>query len=47
MKLLGLDHLDIVVSDLKSSIEFYRKYGLHPEGTIDDGETVFLFNFMP
>jgi catechol 2,3-dioxygenase-like lactoylglutathione lyase family enzyme len=44
MKLLGLDHLDIVVSDLKASIEFYRKYGLHPEGTVDDGETVFLFN---
>ena len=44
MHLIGLDHLDIVVEDLQKSIEFYRKFGLSPEGTVDDGETVFLFN---
>ena len=44
MKLLRVDHVDIVVSDIKRSVEFYRKLGLHPEGTIDGGETVFLFN---
>jgi catechol 2,3-dioxygenase-like lactoylglutathione lyase family enzyme len=44
MKLLGVDHIDIVVSDLRTSVEFYRKFGLHPEGTIDGGQTVFLFN---
>lgn len=44
MKLIRMDHLDIVVSDLKKSVEFYRKWGLSPEGTIDKGETVFLYN---
>jgi catechol 2,3-dioxygenase-like lactoylglutathione lyase family enzyme len=44
VKLLRVDHVDIVVSDLKASVEFYRKFGLHPEGTIDGGQTVFLFN---
>ena len=40
MKLIRMDHLDIVVSDLAKSVEFYRKFGLSPEGTIDKGETV-------
>ena len=40
MKLLRVDHIDLVVNDLKQSIEFYRKFGLHPEGTIDGGQTV-------
>ena len=44
MKFLGVDHIDIVVSDLQKSIEFYRKFGMHPEGTVDDGETVFMWN---
>ena len=44
MKLLGVEHIDIVVSDVVKSVEFYRKFGLSPEGTIDDGETVFMFN---
>ncbi|MBI4219979.1 MAG: VOC family protein [Chloroflexi bacterium] len=47
MKLIRMDHLDIVVSDLKKSLEFYRKFGLSPEGTIDKGETVFLYNQDP
>lgn len=44
MRFLGVDHIDIVVSDLSSSIEFYRKFGMSPEGTVDGGETVFMFN---
>ncbi|HCI85605.1 MAG TPA: hypothetical protein DHV68_02035 [Dehalococcoidia bacterium] len=44
MKFLGVDHIDIIVSDLDKSIEFYRKFGMHPEGTVDNGETVFLWN---
>ena len=44
MKLLGLEHLDLVVSDLQKSVEFYRKFGLFPEGTVDGGATVFMFN---
>lgn len=44
MRFLGVDHIDIVVSDLPASIEFYRKFGMSPEGTVDDGDTVFMFN---
>ncbi|HZQ99590.1 MAG TPA: VOC family protein [Chloroflexota bacterium] len=44
MKLLRIDHVDLVVGDVKQSVEFYRKFGLYPEGTIDGGQTVFLFN---
>jgi catechol 2,3-dioxygenase-like lactoylglutathione lyase family enzyme len=44
VKLLRVDHVDIVVSDIRQAIEFYRKFGLSPEGTIEDGQTVFLFN---
>jgi catechol 2,3-dioxygenase-like lactoylglutathione lyase family enzyme len=44
LKLLRVDHIDLVVADLAKSIEFYRKFGLHPEGTIDGGQTVFMFN---
>ena len=36
MKFLGVDHIDIIVSDLDASIEFYRKFGTHPEGTVED-----------
>ena len=44
MRLLGLEHLDIVVSDIRASVEFYRKLGLSLEGTLEDGQCVFLFN---
>ena len=44
MKLLRVDHVDLVVADLRQSVEFYRKLGLHPEGTLDGGQSVFLFN---
>lgn len=44
MKFLGVDHIDIVVSDLSASVEFYRKFGMSPEGTIENGQTVFMFN---
>ncbi len=44
MKFLRVDHIDIVVKDIKQSVEFYRKFGMHPEGTLDAGATVFLFN---
>ncbi len=44
MKLLGLEHLDLVVEDIGASVEFYRKLGLYPEGTLEDGGCVFLFN---
>ena len=44
MKLLGVDHIDIIVSDLSASVEFYRKFGMSPEGTLDNGQTVFMWN---
>ena len=44
MKFLRVDHIDLIVTDLQKSIEFYRKFGLHPEGTLDGGKTVFMFN---
>ncbi len=44
MKFLRVDHIDIVVSDLRASMEFYRKFGMSPEGTVDGGETVFMWN---
>ena len=44
MKMIRLEHIDIVCEDLAESVAFYRKMGLAPEGTIDDGTTVFMFN---
>ena len=44
MKLIRLEHLDLVVNDIGKSVEFYRKLGLHPQGTLDGGDTVFLSN---
>ena len=44
MKLLRLEHLDIVCADLAKSVEFYRKLGLTVEGTLDNGSVVFMFN---
>jgi len=44
MKLLRLEHLDIVCSDIKRSVEFYRKLGLTPEGTLNNASVVFMFS---
>ena len=44
MKLGHLDHLDLVVSDINRSIAFYEKFGLAVQGTLDEGQTVFLWN---
>ena len=44
MKLIRLEHLDLVVSDMSKSVEFYRKLGLYPEGTLDNGGSVYLTN---
>jgi catechol 2,3-dioxygenase-like lactoylglutathione lyase family enzyme len=44
MKLLRLEHLDIVCSDIKKSVEFYRKLGLTLEGTLNNASVVFMFS---
>ena len=40
MKFLGVDHIDMIVEDLTRSIEYYRKFGMQVEGTVDAGETL-------
>ena len=47
MKLIRLEHLDVIVTDIKKSLEFYRKLGLYPEGTLDGGDSVYLVNGEP
>jgi len=32
------------VRDIGASVEFYRKLGLSPEGTLDGGKVVLMFN---
>ena len=44
MKFVGVDHIDMIVKDLSKSIEYYRKFGMQVEGTVDNGKTVFLWN---
>jgi len=44
MRLSRVDHLDIVVTDINGSVEYYKKFGLVVEGTLDQGKTVFLGN---
>ena len=34
----------MIVKDLSKSIEYYRKFGMQVEGTVDNGKTVFLWN---
>lgn len=47
MKLVRLEHLDLIVKDIKASVEFYRKLGLYPEGTLDDANSVYMVNGTP
>ena len=44
MKLGVVDHVDIVASDIKKSVEYYKKFGLVEIGTLDKGQTIFLGN---
>jgi len=47
VKLVRLEHLDLIVADIKKSVDFYRKLGLYPEGTLDEGGSVYLVNGEP
>lgn len=42
MKLKRLEHLDLIVSDLDRSVEFYKKFGMKVLGRLDNPKTVFL-----
>ncbi|MDP3064084.1 MAG: VOC family protein [Chloroflexota bacterium] len=44
MKLGHVEHIDMVVKDINRSVEYYKKFGLVVEGTLDKGKTVFLGN---
>ena len=47
MRLIRLEHMDLVVADIEKSVDFYRKLGFCPDGTIDGGDTVFLNTHGP
>ena len=47
MRLIRLEHMDLVVADIEKSVDFYRKLGFCPDGTIDGGDTVFLTTHGP
>lgn len=42
MRLIRLEHMDLMVSDVEKSVEFYRKLGFFPDGTNDDGKGVYM-----
>jgi catechol 2,3-dioxygenase-like lactoylglutathione lyase family enzyme len=42
MRIIRLEHLDLVVSDIRSSVDFYRKLGFFPDGTNDRGDAVYM-----
>lgn len=44
MHFIRVDHIDLVIADLNKSGEFYRKFDMHPEGSVAGGTTVFMFN---
>jgi catechol 2,3-dioxygenase-like lactoylglutathione lyase family enzyme len=42
MRLIRLEHMDLMVSDITASVEFYRKLGFFPDGTNDSGDGVYM-----
>ena len=44
MNITNVEHIDLIVSDIKRSLDFYMKLGFFPEGTLDDGKSAYLIN---
>jgi len=44
MKLGPVDHITLNVTDMKAAVEFYKKLGMVVEGSLDNGDIVFLWN---
>jgi catechol 2,3-dioxygenase-like lactoylglutathione lyase family enzyme len=44
MKMGPVDHITLNVSDMKASVEFYKKLGMQVEGSLDGGDIMFLWN---
>ena len=42
MKLRSCEHLNLVVSDARRSLDFYRRLGLGVVGTLDGGKSMYL-----
>lgn len=47
MKLGRVDHITLNVTDIKAATEYYQSLGMEIEGTLDDGDIVFLTNGDP
>ena len=47
MKLGPVDHITLNVTDIEAATEFYKGLGMEVEGTLDDGDIVFLTNGDP
>ena len=47
MRLIRLEHLDLIVADVEKSVDFYRKLGFCPEGTNDGGDGVYMYTHGP
>ena len=44
MKLGPVDHITLNVTDMKAAVEFYKKLGMVVEGSLDNGDIMFLWN---
>ena len=44
MKLLRLDHIQVLVEDIAQSVAYYQRLGLVLEGTLGEGKEIFLWN---
>ena len=44
MRIERVDHVDLIVRDIDRSVQFYKKLGMVVQGTLDNGQTVFLWN---
>ncbi|MDP7231855.1 MAG: VOC family protein [SAR202 cluster bacterium] len=42
MKLIRLEHMDLMVNDIEKSVEFYSKLGFFADGTNDKGKSVYM-----
>jgi catechol 2,3-dioxygenase-like lactoylglutathione lyase family enzyme len=42
MKLKRIEHIDLIVSDLDRSVEFYKRFGFKVLGTLSKPKSVFL-----
>ncbi|MBI4305251.1 MAG: VOC family protein [Chloroflexi bacterium] len=47
MRIKQVEHIDLLVSDIHEAVEFWRKLGFYPEGTLDGGKSVYLINGVP